>query len=114
MARAKELKACLEYACATRKNLTAAWQAYAGENTMSYFSQMVGLCAQNFLAGAAGLAVGIAFIRGLARHLSDSLGNFWVDLVRAILWMLLPASLIGALLPGLAGSADEFSPLHRS
>lgn len=65
---------------------------------MSYFSQMVGLCAQNFLAGAAGLAVGIAFIRGLARQLSDSLGNFWVDLVRAILWMLLPASLIGALL----------------
>lgn len=80
------------------ENLTAAWQAFAGENTMSYFSQMVGLCAQNFLAGAAGLAVGIAFIRGLARQLSDSLGNFWVDLVRAILWMLLPASLIGALL----------------
>ena len=76
---------------------TTTWQAYAGENTMSYFSQMAGLCAQNFLAGAAGLAVGIAFIRGLARQVSDTLGNFWVDLVRAILWVLLPASLIGAL-----------------
>ena len=77
---------------------TTTWQAYAGENTMSYFSQMVGLCAQNFLAGAAGVAVGIAFIRGVARQLSDTLGNFWVDLVRSLLWVLLPASLIGALL----------------
>ena len=77
---------------------TSTWQAYAGENTMSYFSQMVGLCAQNFLAGAAGLAVGIAFIRGLARQLSDTLGNFWVDLTRALLWVLLPGALIGAVL----------------
>ncbi|HWO34530.1 MAG TPA: potassium-transporting ATPase subunit KdpA, partial [Candidatus Acidoferrum sp.] len=77
---------------------TTTWQAYAGENTMSYFSQMVGLCAQNFLAGAAGLAVGVAFIRGLARQLSDTLGNFWVDLTRALLWVLLPGALIGALL----------------
>ena len=77
---------------------TTTWQAYAGENTMSYFSQMVGLCAQNFLAGAAGLAVGIAFIRGLGRQLSNSLGNFWVDLTRSLLWILLPGALIGALL----------------
>jgi K+-transporting ATPase ATPase A chain len=77
---------------------TTTWQAYAGENTMSYFSQMVGLCAQNFLAGAAGLAVGVAFIRGLARQLSDTLGNFWVDLTRALLWVLLPGALIGTLL----------------
>jgi len=77
---------------------TTTWQAYAGENTMTYFSQMVGLCAQNFLAGAAGLAVGVAFIRGLARQFSDSLGNFWVDLTRALLWILLPGALIGALL----------------
>ena len=77
---------------------TSTWQAYAGENTMSYFSQMVGLCAQNFLAGAAGLAVGIAFIRGLARQLSDTLGNFWVDLTRALLWVLLPGALIAAIL----------------
>lgn len=77
---------------------TTTWQAYAGESTMSYFSQMVGLCVQNFLAGAAGLAVGIAFIRGLARHLSGTLGNFWVDVTRALLWILLPGALLGGLL----------------
>ncbi|MGA7320365.1 MAG: potassium-transporting ATPase subunit KdpA [Candidatus Sulfotelmatobacter sp.] len=77
---------------------TTTWQAYAGESTMSYFSQMVGLCAQNFLAGAAGLAAGVAFIRGLARQVSDTLGNFWVDLTRALLWILLPGALLGALL----------------
>jgi len=77
---------------------TTTWQAYGGENTMSYFSQMVGLCAQNFLAGAAGLAVGVAFIRGLARQLCGTLGNFWVDLTRSLLWILLPGALIGAVL----------------
>ncbi|HXU38791.1 MAG TPA: potassium-transporting ATPase subunit KdpA [Blastocatellia bacterium] len=77
---------------------TTIWQAYAGESTMSYFSQMVGLTAQGFLAGAAGLAVGMAFIRGLARDNSKGLGNFWVDLVRASLWVLLPVSIVGSLL----------------
>ena len=77
---------------------------------MSYFSQMVGLCAQNFLAGAAGLAVGIAFIRGLARQLSDTLGNFWVDLTRALLWVLLPGALIGALLLVGQGVPMNFHP----
>lgn len=77
---------------------TTTWQAYGGESTMSYFSQMVGLCAQNFLAGAAGLAVGIAFIRGLARHLSGTLGNFCVDVTRALLWILLSGALLGGLL----------------
>ena len=89
---------------------TTTWQAYAGENTMSYFSQMVGLCAQNFLAGAAGLAVGIAFIRGLARQLSDTLGNFWVDLTRALLWILLPGALIGAVLLVWQGVPMNFHP----
>src|SRR5271165_3685371 len=88
---------------------TTTWQAYAGENTMSYFSQMVGLCAQNFLAGAAGLAVGIAFIRGLARQVSDTLGNFWVDLTRALLWVLLPGALIGAVLLVWQGAPMNFS-----
>jgi K+-transporting ATPase ATPase A chain len=89
---------------------TTTWQAYAGENTLSYFSQMVGLCAQNFLAGAAGLAVGIAFIRGVARQLSDTLGNFWVDLTRALLWVLLPGALLGALLLVGQGVAMNFRP----
>jgi potassium-transporting ATPase potassium-binding subunit len=76
---------------------TSTWQAYGGETTMSYTSQLIGLAAQNFLAGAAGLAVGIAFIRGLASDGSGRLGNFWVDVVRAIVWVLLPVSLVGAL-----------------
>ena len=89
---------------------TTTWQAYAGENTMSYFSQLVGLCAQNFLAGAAGLACGVAFIRGFARKLSDTLGNFWVDLTRALLWILLPGALIGALLLVWQGVPMNFRP----
>ncbi len=89
---------------------TTTWQAYAGENTMSYFSQMVGLCAQNFLAGAAGLAVGVAFIRGLARQLTDALGNFWVDLTRSLLWILLPGALVGALLLVWQGVPMNFHP----
>ena len=76
---------------------TTTWQAYGGETTMSYFSQLVGLTAQNFLAGAGGLAVGVAFIRGLAREQTDKLGNFWVDLVRALLWMMLPLSILASL-----------------
>jgi potassium-transporting ATPase potassium-binding subunit len=89
---------------------TTTWQAYAGESTMTYFSQMVGLCAQNFLAGAAGLAVGVAFIRGLARQLSDTLGNFWVDLARALLWVLLPGALLGAVLLVWQGVPMNFRP----
>jgi K+-transporting ATPase ATPase A chain len=77
---------------------TTTWQAYAGESTMSYLGQMIGLAAQNFLAGAAGLAIGIGFIRGFARSQHRGLGNFWVDVVRATLWVLLPASFVGSIL----------------
>ncbi len=77
---------------------TTTWQAYGGETTLSYFSQIVGLTVQNFLAGAAGLAVGVAFVRGMARDRAETLGNFWVDLARSILWILLPLSFAGALL----------------
>ena len=89
---------------------TTTWQAYAGESTMSYFSQMAGLCAQNFLAGAAGLAVGIAFIRGLARQLSGTLGNFWADTTRALLWIFLPGALLGGLLLVWQGVPMNFHP----
>src|ERR1700731_3221815 len=75
---------------------TTTWQAYGGETTMSYFSQLL-LAGQNFLAGAAGLAVGVAFIRGYAREKTATLGNFWSDLVRALLWVLLPMSILGSL-----------------
>jgi potassium-transporting ATPase potassium-binding subunit len=76
---------------------TTTWQAYGGETTMSYTSQMVGLTVQNFLAGASGLAVGVAFIRGFARQQTAKLGNFWVDITRSLLWVLLPLSLVGSL-----------------
>jgi potassium-transporting ATPase potassium-binding subunit len=77
---------------------TTTWQAYGGEQTLRYLAQVIGLVAQNFLAGAAGLALGFAFIRGLARERSATIGNFWVDLVRSMLWVLLPLSLIGSLM----------------
>jgi len=89
---------------------TTTWQAYGGETTMSYFSQMVGLTAQNFLAGAAGLAVGVAFIRGFVRTRAGTLGNFWVDLVRVLLWVLLPLALIGAAVLVWQGVPMNFHP----
>jgi K+-transporting ATPase ATPase A chain len=76
---------------------TTTWQAYAGENTLRYLAQVMGLVSQNFLAGAAGLAVGFAFIRGIARERSATIGNFWVDLIRSLLWVLLPLALVGSL-----------------
>ncbi len=93
---------------------TTTWQAYGGETTMSYFSQMVGLTVQNFLAGAAGLAVGVAFVRGMARDRASTLGNFWVDLVRSILWVLLPLSIVGALLLAWQGVPMNFHPYTQA
>jgi K+-transporting ATPase ATPase A chain len=91
---------------------TSTWQAYAGESTMRYWTQMLAFVGQNFMAGAAGLAIGIAFIRGFSRRESESIGNFWVDLVRACLWVLLPISIVGGPVARLAGRADELSPLR--
>ena len=93
---------------------TTTWQAYGGETTLSYFSQMVGLTVQNFLAGAAGLAVGVAFVRGLARDRAETLGNFWVDLVRSILWVLLPLAIVGALLLVWQGVPMNFHPYTQA
>ncbi len=73
------------------------WQAYGGETTLSYFSQMVGLTVQNFLSAATGIAVGAAVIRGFAGRQAKDVGNFWVDLTRSILYVLLPLSIIAAL-----------------
>jgi K+-transporting ATPase ATPase A chain len=88
---------------------TTTWQAYAGETTVSYVTQTVGFVAQNFLAGASGLAVGMAFIRGLARDETDRLGNFWVDMVRASLWVLLPICMVGSLVLVWQGVPVNFS-----
>jgi potassium-transporting ATPase potassium-binding subunit len=73
------------------------WQSYSGESTMSYLTQMAGLAYHNFISAAAGIALAVAFIRGVARRESQTLGNFWVDTTRALLWVLLPVSLVGAL-----------------
>ena len=73
------------------------WQVYAGETTMSYFTQMAGLAYHNFVFAATGVALAIAFIRGIARRQMQTIGNFWVDLVRCSLWVLLPFCLVGAL-----------------
>lgn len=72
------------------------WQSYAGESTMSQFSQMVGLTVQNFVSAAAGLAIAIALIRGIVRRRRSTLGNFWVDLTRGVIRVLLPLSLVVA------------------
>src|SRR5437868_6914533 len=73
------------------------WQAYSGETTMSYFTQMAGLAYHNFVSAAVGIALAIAFIRGIARRQMQTIGNFWVDLVRSSLWVLLPFCVVGAL-----------------
>ncbi len=68
------------------------WQGYGGEATMSYLTQMLGLAVQNFVSAASGIATLVAFVRGLARHSASTIGNFWVDLVRSTLYVLLPLS----------------------
>src|SRR4051812_38998699 len=73
------------------------WQWYSGESTISYLVQMAALAVQNFVSAATGIAVAIALIRGFARHETDRLGSFWVDLTRATLYVLLPISLVAAL-----------------
>lgn len=73
------------------------WQSYGGEATMSYFTQMIGLTLQNFLSAAVGMALAIVFIRGIARFETDKLGNFWVDVTRGVLYVLLPLSFIAAI-----------------
>ncbi|MGX1500818.1 K+-transporting ATPase ATPase A chain [Labrenzia sp. MBR-25] len=74
------------------------WQAYGGETSLSYFSQMVGLTVQNFVSAATGMAVAVAVIRGFAAKSANSIGNFWVDMTRSVLYILLPLSFIGALI----------------
>ncbi|MGH8264236.1 MAG: potassium-transporting ATPase subunit KdpA, partial [Steroidobacteraceae bacterium] len=84
------------------------WQGYSGESTMSYLTQMAGLAVQNFLSAATGIVVAIALIRGLARHSSKSIGNFWVDLTRCTLYILLPVSTVLALVLASQGVIQNF------
>jgi potassium-transporting ATPase potassium-binding subunit len=86
------------------------WQAYIPETTMSYFTQMVGLATHNFFSAAVGIAAAIAIIRGFARHSAETIGSFWADLVRCTLYVLLPLSVIGALLLVSQGVIQNLHP----
>ena len=86
------------------------WQGYSGESTMSYFTQMAGLTVQNFVSAAAGMAVLVALARGLARRSVLTIGNFWVDLTRSVLYVLLPLSLILSLILVSQGVPQTFKP----
>ena len=86
------------------------WQAYSGESTLSYFVQMAALTVQNFASAAVGIAAAVAIIRGFARHQTDKIGNFWVDLTRTALYVLLPISLAAALLLCSQGAIQNLHP----
>jgi K+-transporting ATPase ATPase A chain len=90
------------------------WQAYTPETTVSYFTQMVGLAVHNFTSAAAGIATAMAMVRGFSRRSANSIGNFWVDLTRATLYLLLPLSLAGALLLVSQGCIQNFHPYDKA
>ncbi len=90
------------------------WQAYAGESTMSYLVQMAGLAFHNFVSAATGIALAIAFIRGIVRREAKTLGNFWVDLTRTTLYVLLPLCIIGAFALVSQGVVQNFRPYTQA
>ena len=90
------------------------WQNYAGEVVMSYFTQMAGLAYHNFISAATGIALAIAFVRGIARRQTDTIGNFWVDMTRSTLWVLLPICLVGALLMVSQGVVQNLRPYDKA
>ena len=90
------------------------WQNYAGESTLSYFSQMVGLAFHNFASAAVGIAVAAALVRGIARHSMKTIGNFWVDLVRINLYLLLPICLIFAVSLVSQGMIQNFKAYEKA
>jgi K+-transporting ATPase ATPase A chain len=90
------------------------WQAYSGESAASYFTQMSGLAVQNFLSAATGLCIALALIRGFTRHTSQTIGNFWQDMTKSVLYILLPISIIAALLLVSQGVIQNFDPYANS
>ena len=86
------------------------WQSYSGESTLSYFAQMAALTVQNFVSAAAGIAIAIAVVRGFARHQMKTIGNFWVDVTRASVYVLLPISVVGALFLCSQGVIQNLKP----
>src|SRR5450830_719657 len=90
------------------------WQGYSGESTMGYLTQMLALAVQNFVSAATGIAVAFALIRGFFRHGMSSIGNFWVDMTRSCLYVLLPLSLIVALALVSQGVIQNFKPYQEA
>jgi K+-transporting ATPase ATPase A chain len=90
------------------------WQGYGGETTMSYLTQMLGMTVQNFVSAATGMAVVVAMIRGITRHTSRIIGNFWVDLTRSVLYILLPLALVLSLALVSQGVVQTFSQYQRA
>ncbi len=89
------------------------WQAYTGESTMSHLTQMVGLTLHNFVSAAVGIVLAVAIVRGVARVSSKTIGNFWVDLTRCTLWLLLPLAFVSALLLVSQGVIQNFHPTQQ-
>ena len=89
------------------------WQNYGGESTLSYLVQMLGLTHQNFLSAATGIVLAVALIRGFARASAKTVGNFWVDITRCTLYILMPICVVLCAVPGLAGHAADARPLCR-
>jgi len=90
------------------------WQAYVPESTMSYFTQMAGLAYHNFTSAAVGMALAVAVIRGIARKESKTIGNFWVDTTRGMLWILLPLCILGALVFVSQGVVQNLRPYTQA
>ena len=90
------------------------WQAYTPETTMSYLTQMAGLAYHNCVSAAVGIAVAVAVVRGVARKESKTIGNFWVDTTRGLLWVLLPICLVGALVLVSQGAVQNLKPYSNA
>ncbi len=89
------------------------WQAYSGEHSISYFTQVIALCVQNFTSAATGMSLSIALIRGISQHENSNLGNFWIDATRSILYILLPLSIILAIFLSSQGVIQNFKPYQQ-
>ncbi len=105
-----DLSAALSFNTSASFTTNTNWQNYSGENTMSYFSQMVGLASHNFWSAAVGIAIAAALVRALARDKAKTIGNFWVDLVRIHLYLLIPICIVYALFLVSQGMIDNFRP----
>jgi K+-transporting ATPase ATPase A chain len=104
----------LAFNTATSFTTNTNWQSYSGESTMSYLSQMVGLVLHNFTSAATGIAIAAALVRGLARHSTKTLGNFWVDLVRTTYYLLVPICLVFAVVLVSQGMIQNFKPYTKA